>query len=629
MTWATGQPGATLAIHHLDAFGNGVFPSGPMIVDPAVAVPLHLAPDGGGGAVALMVGYPPEGGQYALSSVRIGARGDLMWTTPVWQGPASDDFDWARVMPDAHGNGVTLVWNSGRYATSVIYAQRLDAAGQPMWSVSRVVASLSSMLHLGVVASDGLGGCWVAFTSGSPQQQLRLQHLDRDGAPAWPDVGTLVEPSYTYIDAYDASADGAGGLYVSYNSGDSQSDHIQRVRFDGSLAFGAHGMLPPGPQGQRVLSPSFGGQSGGQLVVAWQAEESIYNWCTRVQMLDSTGTWRWPGDGVLAARDFGAWRWTRIYANPDGGATVTVHPLVDTYGVLCAAQRFSASGTKLWPEPAPALMVQADPNQTRYNEDNWCSLPTGDGGVMFLRTLEDSGAGIARGPDSVRVQHLDGYGRLGDTSPRIVSLLDAPADPGGWLQVRWHASSLEGDADMATTGYEVLRRQPDGEGAESWVVVATQPATGKTEYVAPVPTLADSTSPTSPLTVIRVRAQDASGRTWLSPPDSASSFTNAPPLAVGPRPTPSLALAAPEPTPATGISRIRYTLPAGTSVLLAVYDATGRRIRTLARGPQAAGEHVETLQADSGSDGPLAPGLYFVRLQVPGRTLARRLVVVR
>src|SRR5439155_3836817 len=143
---------------------------------------------------------------------------------------------------------------------------------------------------------------------------------------------------------------------------------------------------------QRASRPSFGGQAGGQLIVAWYSEESAYNWSTRVQMLDSTGTWRWPGGGVLAASGFNPWFGTRIYANPDGGATITVLPAMDTYGVLCAAQRFSVSGTKLWPEPAPALMIQTDPNQTRYNEDNWCSLPTGDGGVTFLRTLEDSGA---------------------------------------------------------------------------------------------------------------------------------------------------------------------------------------------------------------------------------------------
>src|SRR5947199_9789546 len=99
------------------------------------------------------------------------------------------------VLPDAGGNGVTLLWNSGNYAASVMLAQRLDAAGQPLWSTSRVVASLSSMLHLGVVASDGLGGCWIVLTSGSTPQQLRLQHLDPDGNPAWPDVGTVVETS--------------------------------------------------------------------------------------------------------------------------------------------------------------------------------------------------------------------------------------------------------------------------------------------------------------------------------------------------------------------------------------------------------------------------------------------------
>ena len=78
------------------------------------------------------------------------------------------------------------------------------------------------------------------------------------------------------------------------------------------------------------------------------------------------------------------------------------------------------------------------------------------------------------------------------------------------------------------------------------------------------------------------------------------------------------------PNPAHAQATLRYELPTDGPVHLGVYNLLGQRIRTLVAAPQAAGRH-EMAFGVSG----LASGVYFIRLQMAGRTLTRQLTVVQ
>jgi hypothetical protein len=89
-----------------------------------------------------------------------------------------------------------------------------------------------------------------------------------------------------------------------------------------------------------------------------------------------------------------------------------------------------------------------------------------------------------------------------------------------------------------------------------------------------------------------------------------------------------LALAAPWPNPAAGPALIEFALPREGRVSLAVFDLSGRRVRTLLEGPAAAGEQTRTwdLRDDTGHASP--SGLYFIRLEADGRVLTKRLATI-
>jgi hypothetical protein len=67
-----------------------------------------------------------------------------------------------------------------------------------------------------------------------------------------------------------------------------------------------------------------------------------------------------------------------------------------------------------------------------------------------------------------------------------------------------------------------------------------------------------------------------------------------------------------------GQARLQYTLRVPGPVQAVVFDAAGRKVRTLFGGQQPAGEHLLIWDLD-GSSGHVGPGLYFVALDLDGR----------
>ncbi|MBK7366873.1 MAG: hypothetical protein IPJ04_02925 [Candidatus Eisenbacteria bacterium] len=83
------------------------------------------------------------------------------------------------------------------------------------------------------------------------------------------------------------------------------------------------------------------------------------------------------------------------------------------------------------------------------------------------------------------------------------------------------------------------------------------------------------------------------------------------------------------PNPAFGAVSFAFTLARAGDVDLAVYDASGRRVRTLARGPRAAGAQSAPWDARDDAGRACAPGAYWARLRVDGATAGTGAVTLR
>lgn len=78
------------------------------------------------------------------------------------------------------------------------------------------------------------------------------------------------------------------------------------------------------------------------------------------------------------------------------------------------------------------------------------------------------------------------------------------------------------------------------------------------------------------------------------------------------------------PNPFNPVTTIRYALPIQTEVKLTIYNIMGQEVTVLVSGILVAGEHEVIWNADN-----LSSGIYFYRLETPGKQITKKLVVLK
>jgi hypothetical protein len=78
------------------------------------------------------------------------------------------------------------------------------------------------------------------------------------------------------------------------------------------------------------------------------------------------------------------------------------------------------------------------------------------------------------------------------------------------------------------------------------------------------------------------------------------------------------------PNPVRDRATVAFAVAEPGPVRLTVHDVLGRRVRTLAEGPLAAGEHSATFDAAG-----LRSGIYLMVLQAEGQRHTRKVMIVR
>lgn len=125
--------------------------------------------------------------------------------------------------------------------------------------------------------------------------------------------------------------------------------------------------------------------------------------------------------------------------------------------------------------------------------------------------------------------------------------------------------------------------------------------------------------------LIRVTAKDAALNSSQDLSDAAFSIAGS--AGVNDGPVTEFALSSLTANPTRAALRFAFALPREASVHLGVHDVQGRELLVLADGTFPAGRH--SVDGTGVARVALDPGLYFVRLVVPGRTIVRRFVYMR
>jgi hypothetical protein len=105
-------------------------------------------------------------------------------------------------------------------------------------------------------------------------------------------------------------------------------------------------------------------------------------------------------------------------------------------------------------------------------------------------------------------------------------------------------------------------------------------------------------------------------------------FTGGATAVTSPRSAIAFTVGEPTPNPSGGATRFVYSLPSAARVRAAIYDVAGRRVTRLADGDHSAGDHELRWNGHDDAGRPAAPGLYFLRIDVDGQALTRKVVLV-
>src|SRR5262249_45715451 len=100
-------------------------------------------------------------------------------------------------------------------------------------------------------------------------------------------------------------------------------------------------------------------------------------------------------------------------------------------------------------------------------------------------------------------------------------------------------------------------------------------------------------------------------------------------VGVPPESPAAIGFARPGPNPAHAELTLRLTLPRESQIRLAIYDVTGRRVRSLVSGPWPAGETQVSWNLRDESGQAVGTGLYFARLEVAGRAFVEKITALR
>jgi hypothetical protein len=191
------------------------------------------------------------------------------------------------------------------------------------------------------------------------------------------------------------------------------------------------------------------------------------------------------------------------------------------------------------------------------------------------------------------------------TSPNGAEVLLA----GSTTDITWTASDNAAvttiDVELSRTGaggpYELLASSVPNSGTYSWLV----------------------TAPVTEQALVRVTAHDAAGNTAQDVSDAEFSIGGVAGVFDGP--VTVVALSSMWPSPVRSSTRFQFALPREASVHIGLHDVQGRELQVLADGAFGAGRHQ--VEWSNTGRAALRPGLYFVRMTVPGSTIVRRFLL--
>ena len=524
---------------------------------------------------------------------------------------ADNDQTTAAIVSDGSG-GAIITWQDYRNGNYDIYAQRVNSSGAAQWTANGVaICTTDSSQQQPQLVSDGTGGAiitWQDYRNGN--FDIYAQRVNSSGAAQWTANGiSICTAAFDQLDV-EIISDGLGGAILTWE--DNRSNvvncpdiYAQRVDPNGTGLWTADGVSvcneASAQHGPRLTSDG----SGGAFITWYDQRAGDYDIYT--QRVAAGGAVQWTTNGVATCTMATDQLKPDICSDGADGVIITWYDYRSTTDFNIYAQRVGPSGAIVWVVDGVVMN-----NNEGYDQINPRIVSDGVGGAIIV--WQDYITGTT---SDVYAQRVAAAGAVqwtatgviictaaGDqTDPRIVT------DGNSGAFITW-------DDHRDTANYDIYAQRIAADATINW------PATGYPICAADSNQTNSAMAGAGNLGAV-IAWQDHRNGNWdiyTQGLDTAGTG-----IEIGSPPIRSTLYLSPAfPNPSAAAVRLSYSLPKSGEVELAVYDAVGQKVATLAAGVMSAGRHGVSWDGAS-----VAAGVYFYRLSFEGKTRTNRMAVVR
>lgn len=526
-----------------------------------------ITSDGAGGVIVTW-----EGPAERVYAQRMDASGN-----PAW-GPSGIEIcsgSGGKMTPQvvADGSsGAIIVWMD--WETDRVRSQRVDSSGNVLWVSSGVFLSDVVGRYAPPVPraiSDGAGGVVVSWTTAHEEmdeQDVYVQRVGPLGGLLWGEEGITLGKGICAPGSVELAGDGAGGAVVAWYDGPGlESDvYAQRVSAEGDVLWGAGGIGLCGVPGPQYRPQVVGDGASGAVVVWLDSRNGGEQTDVYAQRISAAGSILWTADGVAVCAAEGRQCGVRLLGDGGGGAIVAWEDGrnidFDLY-----AQRIDAWGNPLWSVDGTAIC-------TEEGWQGWASLLSDGRGGAILTWADARGFDHQYNGVDVYAQRVDPSGNTFWADGGIVVCGGARAKDGARLAGDGSGGTIAVWADNRTSWWDIYAQRIDRSG----------------QLGQPSPKLIEVGDPVWPTAKM---------------------------------------LHGSHPNPFLEATTLELDLPEPASVRLEVYDVRGRLVRVLVDEFQTAGRKQVVWDGTDMIGEAVASGVYYCRMRTPGHESTVTLTVLK
>ena len=434
--WQDGRTGLNYDIYaqHLDSQGNALWAADgiPVCAYNGDQEDVEIVSDGSGGAIVVWQDGR-SGVDYNIFAQRLDADGNHLWTAGgVLVCGAVNHQQHVMAVSDGYG-GAVIAWEDIRLIDPYIFAQRIDPSGTTLWtSDGELVSNAIIIQWQSKIATDGAAGAIITFVYDDTFSfEVAAQRIASIGVVQWGSAGISISAGAPGTQDWPTIiSDGTGGAIIAWNDSRNFATfdvdiYAQRVNSIGSTLWPLGGAEVCNATGTQSYPKLATDGSGGAIVAWWDNRNGDSD--LYAQRMGADGISHWVSSGVPVCIATEGQVSSVILPDGYGGAYLVWETGYDIY-----AQRIDPYGGFLW--PCPGAILSGDASLQRYPY-----ITQADQGGIIAVWQDDR-----YGTDDAYAQYLDPNGDWGYPAPLIHSVSDIPGDQGGLVNVAWDASDYEG-----------------------------------------------------------------------------------------------------------------------------------------------------------------------------------------